>query len=104
MINAVFANKVSFKAVEFTSGFNVILADRTETSTARDSRNGLGKSTLIEIIHFCLGARTRKGTGLTASALREWSFSLNLTLADREVIATRRVDEPSRVVIQGNIL
>jgi uncharacterized protein YydD (DUF2326 family) len=102
MINAVFANKASFKAVEFTSGFNVILADRTETSTARDSRNGLGKSTLIEIIHFCLGARTRKGTGLTASALREWSFSLNLTLAGREVIVTRRVEEPSKVVIQGS--
>lgn len=102
MINAVFANKASFKAVNFTSGFNVILADRTETSTARDSRNGLGKSTLIEIIHFCLGARTRKGTGLTASALRGWSFSLNLTLEGQEVVVTRSVDEPSRVRLQGD--
>ena len=32
MINAIFANKDSFKAVEFTPGFNVILADRAETS------------------------------------------------------------------------
>jgi uncharacterized protein YydD (DUF2326 family) len=60
MINAVFANRNSFKAVEFLPGFNVILADRAETSSARESRNGLGKSTLIEIIHFCLGSRTRK--------------------------------------------
>jgi uncharacterized protein YydD (DUF2326 family) len=102
MINAVFANKGSFKAVEFSPGFNIVLADRTKTSSARDSRNGLGKSTLIEIIHFCLGARTRKGTGLTVSALRGWAFCLNLTLAGREVIVTRSVDEPSRVTIQGD--
>jgi len=102
MINAVFANRSSFKAVEFLPGFNVILADRAETSSARESRNGLGKSTLIEIIHFCLGARTRKGTGLTVSALRGWAFSLRLTLAGREVVVTRSVDEPSRVTIQGD--
>lgn len=102
MINAVFANKDSFKAVEFLPGFNVILADRVETSSARDSRNGLGKSTLIEIIHFCLGARVRRGTGLTVSTLGGWAFSLNLTLAGREVIVTRSVDDPSRILIQGD--
>lgn len=102
MINTVFANKDSFKLVEFTPGFNIVLADRTETSSARDSRNGLGKSTLIEIIHFCLGARTRKGSGLTVSALRGWAFCLDLTLAGREVIVTRSIDEPSRIIIQGD--
>jgi len=102
MINAVFANKASFKVVDFTPGFNVILADRTEASSTRDSRNGLGKSTLIEIIHFCLGARTRKGTGLVVSALRGWTFSLSLTLVGREVLVTRSIDEPSRVIIQGD--
>ncbi|MBW4490600.1 MAG: DUF2326 domain-containing protein [Trichocoleus desertorum ATA4-8-CV12] len=102
MINAVFANKASFKAIEFTPGFNVILADRTETSGARDSRNGLGKSTLIEIIHFCLGSSPRKGTGLRVSALRGWAFSLNLTLANQEVVVTRSVDEPSTVTIHGD--
>ena len=62
MINSIFSNQDSFKTVEFRSGFNVILADRTETSSVRDSRNGLGKSTLIQIIHFCLGATITKGT------------------------------------------
>jgi uncharacterized protein YydD (DUF2326 family) len=102
MINAVFANKASFKAVEFRPGFNIILADRTDTSSSRDSRNGLGKSTLIEIIHFCLGARVKSGTGFTVSALRGWAFSLNLTLAGQEVIVTRGVDEHSKVVILGD--
>lgn len=101
MINAVFSNKSSFKAVNFNIGFNVIIADRAETSSDRDTRNGLGKSTLIEIIHFCLGARTQKGKGLLVLALKGWTFSLNLTLASQEVIVTRSTDRPSRVVIQG---
>ncbi|NER51274.1 MAG: AAA family ATPase, partial [Symploca sp. SIO1A3] len=60
-IRAIRCNQASFQEVEFSSGFNVILADRTEESTSKDSRNGLGKSTLIEIIHFCLGATMRTG-------------------------------------------
>lgn len=101
MINSVQANHASFKEVELRPGFNVILADRTETSSVRDSRNGLGKTTLIEIIHFCLGASTRKGTGLIVSSLKGWTFSLNLTLAAREISVSRSCDDPAKVIIQG---
>jgi uncharacterized protein YydD (DUF2326 family) len=55
MIYSVSANQRSFHTVTFTTGLNVILAERSETSTEKDTRNGLGKSTLIEIIDFCLG-------------------------------------------------
>ena len=64
MIKRVFANRSSFKAVEFQPGFNVVWADRTKESTKKDLRNGLGKSTLIEIIHFCLGAKASRGEGI----------------------------------------
>ena len=59
MIYSVRCDKPSFKSIKFNPGFNVILAERTKESTIKDSRNGLGKSTLIEIIHFCLGAKKR---------------------------------------------
>lgn len=55
MIYSISCDQPSCKAIEFKPGFNVILAERTKEATNRDSRNGLGKSTLIEIIHFCLG-------------------------------------------------
>ena len=55
MIIAVRSNMPSFNEIELKPGFNVVLADRTKESTKRDSRNGLGKTTLVEIIHFCLG-------------------------------------------------
>lgn len=102
MIHAVRCNQSSFKEVQFRPGFNVILADRTEVSGMKDSRNGLGKSTLIEIIHFCLGANLPQAKGLGSKNLRSWSFTLELTLANQAITVTRSTDEPSKVVIEGD--
>ena len=102
MIRAVRCNQSSFKAVEFRPDFNVILADRTEVSSSKDSRNGLGKSTLIEIIHFCLGANLPKAKGLGSKNLRGWAFTLELTLANQAITVIRSIDEPSKIVIEGD--
>ena len=69
MITAVRCDKPSFREVRFKPGFNVILAERVGEATDKDSRNGLGKTTLIEIIHFCLGASTKKNEGLRIKEL-----------------------------------
>lgn len=81
-----------------------MLADRTEVSGRKDSRNGLGKSTLIEIIHFCLGANLPKAKGLGSKNLRGWAFTLELTLANQVVTVTRSIDEQSKIVIEGNTI
>ena len=101
MIHNITANHSSFNPVEFTSGLNVILADRTEASTQKDTRNGLGKSTLIEIIHFCLGANVKKGHGLSIEALQGWEFTLEITLAGNRVKVTRAIASPNVVVVDG---
>jgi uncharacterized protein YydD (DUF2326 family) len=102
MIRAVRCNHTSFKTVEFTPGFNVVLADRTEESGSKDSRNGLGKSTLIEIIHFCLGSTLLKATGLDSRNLLGWAFSLDLTLSNQVITVTRNTADKSKVVIEGD--
>jgi uncharacterized protein YydD (DUF2326 family) len=103
MIRAIRCNHTSFKTVEFRPGFNVVLADRTEESGSKDSRNGLGKSTLIEIIHFCLGSTlSPKAKGLDSRNLRGWAFSLELTLSNQVITVTRNTADKSKVVIQGD--
>ena len=101
MIHRITANKPSFHTVEFTPGLNVILADRTETSTQKDTRNGLGKSTLIDIIDFCLGSNVRKGQGLSIEQLQDWEFTLEITLAGNRVKVTRAIKSPNRLYIEG---
>lgn len=101
MIHELSANQQSFHAVTFTEGLNVILAERSTTSTEKDTRNGIGKSTLIEIIDFCLGSRATKGKGLLIDPLETWAFTLDITLAGNRVKVTRTVAEQNLIVIDG---
>ena len=103
MIVAVRSNMPSFKEVEFHPGFNVVLADRTKESTSRDSRNGLGKTTLIEIIHFCLGGQTRRNQGLMVTPLKGWTFTLEMRVNGRELLVTRGTDNPRWVNVDGDV-
>ncbi len=100
MIYSIKSNKSSFKNIEFKSGFNVILAERTKESTKKDSRNGLGKSTLIEIIHFCFGAN--KGDTLSKKEMEGWSFTIDLDIAGKRHSVTRNISEQNKIVIEGD--
>lgn len=102
MIHAITANHRSFHSVQFRPGLNVILAERTDTSTQKDTRNGLGKSTLIDIIDFCLGSRATQGKGLLIEPLAGWEFTLELTLAGKRVKVSRAINTPNRLVISGD--
>ena len=82
-------------------GFNVILADRTEEATDKDSRNGLGKTTLVEIIHFCLGASTTKGRGLRRPSLAGWEFHLVFDAGGKPITATRGTDRFGTIFVEG---
>ena len=95
------ANQPSFREVSFAEGFNVIVAERTQESTKKDSRNGLGKSTLIEIISFCLGSSIEK-KGLGAEALNDWAFTLDMNLNGRPISVTRETATAAKVFVEGD--
>ena len=101
MIHSITANQPTFRPVKLRRGLNVILADRTEGSSRRDTRNGLGKSTLIEIIHFCLGAKVLRDRGLAIPALEEWAFTMEMTLGGDRITVTRALKAPNTVTVSG---
>lgn len=101
MIKTLRCNRPSFRDVTFTPGVNVILADRTKEETIKNSRNGLGKSTFIELLHFCLGSELK--APLKSPALRDWIFTLDLTLAGKDVSASRDTGSPGKIVVDGDV-
>lgn len=103
MIRNVSANRPSFREVDFEPGFNVVLAERTEEATRRDSRNGLGKTFLVKIIHFCLGASTKPGKEPRVEALEGWSFSLDIDTPRGPLTVTREVDHPTQVTLDPGL-
>lgn len=102
MIISVSADRKSFRTVHFEPGFNVVLADRTRTASRKDSRNGLGKSTLIEVIHFALGADAKVRQGLLVEPLLGWTFFVELLLGGGRVRVGRNTAEPKWVTIEGD--
>lgn len=100
MIISISSDQKSFKEVNFKEGFNVILAERTEESTKKDSRNGLGKSTLIEIIHFCLGGN--KGETLSNTKMDNWTFIMKIKLNDKIYTVKRNTSDLGKVFLEGD--
>jgi uncharacterized protein YydD (DUF2326 family) len=100
MIHSIKCDKPSFKTIHLKKGFNVILAERTKESAKKDSRNGLGKSTLIEIIHFCLGGK--KGETLTKPQVEDWTFTIEIDLGGKKYSISRNIAEPKNVFIEGD--
>lgn len=101
MLISITANKESFQPVVFQSGLNLVLAERAESSTDQDSRNALGKTTLLQIVHHCLGANL--SSHLDKDLLREerWEFTLTLQVPAGEIELTRGVSNSGTVIVSG---
>ena len=102
MIKAIRCDQASFQDIQFHEGLNVVLADRVDTSTEKDLRNGLGKSTLIEIIHFCLGGKARKDGGIFSVKVMGWSYTLDMIIQGRELTVSRNTEKPHTVTVTSS--
>ena len=66
MIHRIPSSLPTFKTLEFRPGLTLLLADKSPGATDRQTRNSAGKSSVIEIIHFVLGARCTPSRGRVA--------------------------------------
>ena len=78
MLRIVTADDPRFKTLNFHAGLNLLVSDTTASSATTDSRNGTGKTSLIELLHFLLGARAVAGTLAVRKELRPTTFALLL--------------------------
>lgn len=101
MIHGVSADDVRFRTTTFTNGLNLVLADRTDSAGDKDTTNGLGKSTLIEIIDFCLGSSLRGAGALRSDGIKETKFALDISLKGQRTKVSRSPATASIVVIDG---
>jgi uncharacterized protein YydD (DUF2326 family) len=96
------ANKESFKTVRFKNkiGLNFIVADLKdpEQSKKGDTANGVGKSLLISLIHFCLGSSSNPEF---KSKLKDWEFQLKFLINDKEYTVKRSTNKQNKVVFNG---
>ena len=78
MLRRLSSSLATFKTLDFHENLNILVADRTQASTETDTRNGAGKSSVIELLHFLLGGRAERGSLPLKPELVEYVFSLEL--------------------------
>src|SRR5688572_16613005 len=80
----------TFKTLTFKKGLNVLLAQKSPGATDRQTRNGVGKSSFVELVHFLLGGSAPATHFLcTEPRLAEASFSMRFDLAMQPVEVER---------------
>ena len=104
MITFVESDLSTFRRLAFHSGLNLLIADKTEDSLVTDTRNGVGKSSLLEIIHFLLGGNAGPGSIFRNIELEKYSFVLGLLdvrdeAGAAEIRVSRSGESPTEVRI-----
>lgn len=99
MIHEVTSSLPKFKSLRFTQGLNIVLADRTDKSTQTDTRNGSGKTSLIEILHHLLGGKAEPKSMFRQPPLDEHWFAMVFDLGGQRVRVQRDGATPNKVTI-----
>jgi uncharacterized protein YydD (DUF2326 family) len=99
MIYELTSSLPEFKTLEFHPGLNIILADRTESSRKTDTRNGSGKSSIVEIMHFLLGAKATPGSMFRLPPLVDHWFQMTFDLGGVPVTVRRSGNTSGKVAV-----
>lgn len=95
------ANHDSFRTVTFNrSGLSLIIGKKAnpDDHDRKHSTNGVGKSLLLYLIDFCLGAKENPEL---EDKLPDWEFSLRFELDGEEKTVTRKTAEQDTVSLNG---
>jgi uncharacterized protein YydD (DUF2326 family) len=102
MIHVIRSDLASFKTLTFGPGLNILLADKSEGATDRQSRNGAGKTSFVELVHFLFGSKADKDSIFRAPELTPWWFEANVDVGGLLVDVARSGTKPSRIRLRGN--
>lgn len=97
MIHGLSSDLPTFKPLTFGPGLNVLLAEKSEGATDRQSRNGAGKTSFLEVLHFLLGSDARSNSIFRSDALRDWSFEVCVDVGSRPISVGRSCSKPGTI-------
>lgn len=102
MIRSINSDLPSFKTLAFRRGLNILLADKSAGASDRQSRNGAGKTSFIELVHFLCGASVDPKSIFRSERLINSSFVMVADIGDDEVTAERSGTKPRRITVSGS--
>jgi uncharacterized protein YydD (DUF2326 family) len=104
MLHELTSDLPDFKTATFEPGLNIVLAERTKKATKQDSRNAVGKTSLVRTIDFLLGSDPRGRNVLRRPELKAATYSLALDVGGRREVATRSIAKPNSIFFDGTYM
>lgn len=99
MIHRVYSDLEGFKELTFREGLNLVLADKSPGATDRQTRNGAGKSSLVELLHFLTGGNCSPDSIFRDPELISASFGLEFDLGGHRVTVERSGTSHSKILV-----
>ena len=101
MIHSITSDLESFKTLSFWPGLNILLAEKTAQSTDRQTRNGSGKTSFVELVHFIYGGDAKPDSIFRSDELKPHFFEMQADIGGHAISATRSGTKPSHITLQG---
>lgn len=101
MIHNLFSTLPTFKNLgELKPGLNVLLAQKTEGSTSKQTRNRAGKTSFIEAIHFLTGSEAGPDSIFRTPELAEYTFGMDFDLKDARTVVERSGNAKAKIYVK----
>lgn len=101
MIHRVYSDLTTFKPLSFHGGLNVLLAEKSQGASDRQTRNRAGKSSFVELLHFLLGGNADTRSLFRTESLASSHFGMEFDLAGQRVGAERIGTSASKITVRA---
>ncbi|QDQ26913.1 DUF2326 domain-containing protein [Chitinimonas arctica] len=100
MIHNIFSTLPSFKNLgDMKLGLNVLLAQKTEGASSKQTRNRAGKTSFVELVHFLMGSEAGPGSIFRTTELADYSFGMNFDLKSESVVIERSGSSKAKISV-----
>lgn len=104
MIYRIYSSLPKFKTLEFTTGLNVLLAEKTAGIANGLTRNRAGKSSMVETIHFLTGGNVSEKSPYSSKDMAGSMFGMEFDLGGKRVAVEREVKKLGKFKVDGEAI
>ena len=100
MIHNLFSTLPTFKNFgDLKPGLNVLLAQKNEGASSKQTRNRAGKTSFIEAIHFLTGSEAGTDSIFRTPELAEYIFGMDFDLKDARTVVERSGNAKAKIYV-----
>lgn len=100
MIHNIFSTLPTFKNLgQLKPGLNVLLAQKIDGASSKQTRNRAGKSSFIELVHFLTGSEAGPESIFRAPELAEFTFGMDFDLGGSPTIVERSGSSKAKIYV-----